>query len=162
MIWWLLIKPLGFLRTSSCLVVIHMLYFHLISSAFINKVCVIFDHIGKKKNFEGISIDVITSLLDLAQFINEPNHLTKIFSSCIDLIFTFHPKFVVKSGIHPSLHPYCHYKRKLVKLNLKICYPLPHWCQIWYYKKTTTDCNRSLINQFSWGSRYFNRDVNKK
>ena len=40
--------------------------------------------------------------------INDPTHLLKSSSSCIDLIFTSQPNLITESGIHPSLHPNSH------------------------------------------------------
>ena len=41
-----------------------------------------------KTSFEGSTIEIITSQFRLHQLINEPTHLMKNSSSCIDLIFT--------------------------------------------------------------------------
>ena len=61
-----------------------------------------------KTNFEGSTIESITSQFGLHQLINEPTHLLQNSSSCIDLIFTSQPNIVVESGVYPSLHPNCH------------------------------------------------------
>ena len=59
-------------------------------------------------SYEGLKIDGITSQFGLQQLINETNHITGSFSSCIHLIFTFQPNLVMESGVHSSLYPNCH------------------------------------------------------
>ena len=61
-------------------------------------------------NFEGITIENVTSQFGLSQIITEATHILESSSSCIDLIFTTQPNLVVESGVHPSLHPNCHIK----------------------------------------------------
>ena len=59
-------------------------------------------------SYEGLKTDGITSQFGLQQLINETNHITGSLSSCILLIFTFQPNFVMESGVHSSLYPNCH------------------------------------------------------
>ena len=61
-------------------------------------------------NFEGITIENVTSQFGLSQIITEATHILESSSSCIDLIFTTQPNLVVESGVHPSLHPNCHHQ----------------------------------------------------
>ena len=75
---------------------------------------------------ENYKIDSITSTFGLQQVINEPTHIIGDFSSCIDLTFTPQPILVMKSGVHSSLHPYCHHQITYSKFNLKIYYPPPY------------------------------------
>ena len=49
-----------------------------------------------KTNFQGSSIESITSQFGLHLLINEPTHLLQNSSSCIDLIFTSQPNIVVE------------------------------------------------------------------
>ena len=55
-----------------------------------------------KRSFEGSTTESETSQFGLYQLRNS--------SSCMDLIFTSRPNIVVKSGVHPSLHPNCYYQ----------------------------------------------------
>ena len=57
-------------------------------------------------NFEGSTIESITSQFGLNQLINEPTHLLQNSSACIDLMFTSQPNIVVDSGVHSSFHPF--------------------------------------------------------
>ena len=92
-----------------------------------------------KTNFEGSNIESTTSQSGLHQLINEPTHLLQNSSSCIDLIFTSQPNFVVESGVYPSLHPNCHHQIIFAKFNLKICYPSPYLREVWHYKEANAD-----------------------
>ena len=58
-------------------------------------------------NFEGITIENVTSQFGLSQIIKEATHILEPFSLYNDLIFTTQPNLVVESGVHPSLHPNC-------------------------------------------------------
>ena len=92
-----------------------------------------------KTNFEGSTIESITSQTGLHQLINEPTHLLRISSSCIHLIFTSQQNILVKSGVHPSLHPYCHHQTKFAKFNLKIYYLPPCLREVWHYEEANAD-----------------------
>ena len=50
-------------------------------------------------NFEGISIENLTTSYGLKQLISEPTHLLPTSSSCIDLIFTNQPNMVMNSDV---------------------------------------------------------------
>ena len=50
-------------------------------------------------NFEGITIENVTSQFGLSQIITEANHILESSSLCIDLIFTTQPNLVVESGV---------------------------------------------------------------
>ena len=58
--------------------------------------------------FEGTSLYSLTSSNSFCQLINEPTHIQRNSSSCIDLIFTDQPSLAVNSGVHASLHRNCH------------------------------------------------------
>ena len=53
--------------------------------------------------------------------------------------FDIEPNIVVESGIHPSLHPNCHYQIVCAKFNLKIYYPPPYLREVWHYKEANAD-----------------------
>ena len=61
-----------------------------ITDDFIARSCNWYSH--DKRSFEGSTIESITSQCGLHQLINEPTHLLKNSSWCIDLIFTWQPK----------------------------------------------------------------------
>ena len=71
-------------------------------------------------NFEGITIENVTSQFGLSQIITEATHFLESSSSCIDLIFTTQPNLVVESGVRPSLQSNCHHQIVFAKFNLQI------------------------------------------
>ena len=75
------------------------------------------------KSYKGLKIDFITSQFGLQQLIHEPTHLTGKSFSCIDLIVTSQPNFVMESGVHSSLHSSYHHQIVLTKFDLKNFYP---------------------------------------
>ena len=62
-----------------------------------------------KTTYEGSKMDAVNSQFGLQQLIKEPTHILGNSSSCIDLIFTYHPTVNMESGVHPSLHSNCHH-----------------------------------------------------
>ena len=102
-----------------------------------------------KTNFEGCTIESITSQFGLHQLINEPTHFLQNSSSCIDLIFTSQPNIVVESGVHPSLHPNCHHQFVFAKFNFKIYYPPPYLREVCHYKEANADLIKRAISNFN-------------
>ena len=115
-----------------------------------------------KTNFEGSTIESITSQFGLHQLINEPTHLLQNSSSCIYLIFTFQPNIVVESGVDPSLHPNCHHQIMFAKFNLKIYYPPPYLREVWDYKEANADLINRAISNFNWEKAFSNTNINEK
>ena len=115
-----------------------------------------------KTNFEGSTIESITSQFGLHQIINEPTHLLQNSSSCIGLIFTSQPNIVVKSGVHPSLHSSCHHQIIFANFNLKIYYPPPYLREVWHYKEANADLIKQSISNFKWEKAFSNTNINKR
>ena len=113
-------------------------------------------------NFEGITIENVTSQFGLSQIITEATHILESSSSCIDLIFTTQPNLVVESGVHPSLHPNCHHQIVFAKFNLQIYYPPPYPREIWHYKQANTELIRRAITDFNWDRAFLNTNVKEK
>ena len=95
-------------------------------------------------------IDSIANRYNLNQLIQEPTHIHNSLSSCIDLLFTSQPTIVMESGIHSSLHSYCHHQIVFAKFTLSIFYPPPYERTIWYYEKANAEPIRRAIDQFDW------------
>ena len=74
----------------------------------------------------GTQIDSLTTMHGFKQIISDPTHILPHSSSCIDLIFTDQPNYVIDCGTHLSLHPNCHHQITFCKLNLKIEYSPTH------------------------------------
>ena len=113
-------------------------------------------------NFEGITIESVTSQFGLSQIITEATHILESSSSCIDLIFTTQPNLVVESGVHPSLHPNYHHQIVFAKFNLRIYYPPPYPREIRHYKQANTELIRRAITDFNWDRAFLNTNVNEK
>ena len=75
---------------------------------------------------EGTKLLSLTSFNGFEQIINEPTHIQRQSSSCIDLIFMDQPNLSVNSGIHTSLHPNCHHEIVPSKFDLNIFHPPPY------------------------------------
>ena len=113
-------------------------------------------------NFEGITIENVTSQFGLSQIITEATNILESSSSCIDLIFTTQPNLVVESGVHPSLHPNCHHQIVFAKFNLRIYYPPSYPREIWYCKQANTELIRLAITDFNWDRAFLNTNSNEK
>ena len=75
---------------------------------------------------QGKALESVTSQFGLYQVIKEPTHVLHNSSSCIDLIFALQSNLIIKSGVHPSLHPNCQHQLIYAKFNLQIYY-LPQY-----------------------------------
>ena len=78
-----------------------------------------------KENNEGREISFLTSSAGYSQLIDQPTHITKESSSCIDLIFTSNPSFINASGIELSLYEKWHHNLIYGKINLNVPLLLP-------------------------------------
>ena len=65
--------------------------------------------------------------------------------SCIDLIFTDQPNYVIDCGTQPSLHKNCHQQITFCKLNLKVEYPPPYQRYVSNFKKSNNDAIKRAI-----------------
>ena len=125
-----------------------------------------------KTNFEGSTIESISSQFGLYGLTNEPTHLLQNSSSYIDIIFTSQPNIVVESGFHPSLHPNCHHEIIFTKFNFKIYYPPPYLRELWDYKEANDvlfkqaaandDLIKQAISNFNWEKAFSNTNINEK
>ena len=76
------------------------------------------------RTLQDTEIDSITTH-GFKQLISDPTHILRqsLSWSCINLIFTDQPNYIIDCSTHPSLHPNCHYQITFCKLNLKVEYP---------------------------------------
>ena len=79
---------------------------------------------------EGTKLFAQSSSDGFQQLINEPTHIQKNISFCIDFIFTDQPNISVNHGVHGSLHPNCHHQIVYPSFSLHIIYP--HHINVWY------------------------------
>ena len=106
--------------------------------------------------------DTVTSNYGLRQLIQEPTHILNSSSSCVSLIFTYQPNFVMESEAHSSLHPNCHHQVVFAKSNLSILYPLPYERTVWSYEKADPELIRRAFNEFDWTRSLSNVSVDEK
>ena len=69
---------------------------------------------------EGSKLKLLTSQSGLNQITNEPTHITKNYSTCIDLLFTSETNLVTESGVHSLLYSNCHHQTAFAKFDLII------------------------------------------
>ena len=67
---------------------------------------------------EGTKLFAQTSSDGFLQLINEPTHIQKNISSCIDLILIDRPNMSVNYRVQASLHPNCHHQIFYAGFNL--------------------------------------------
>ena len=83
-------------------------------------------------------------------------------SSCIDLIFTAQPNFVVYSAVHPSLHTNCNHQITYCNLNLMILYPPSYKCLVRVYKRAIESAINAALNKVDWEFLLYNKSVNQQ
>ena len=98
---------------------------------------------------ESSKLRLLTSQFGLNQIINEPTHITKNSSTCIDLLFTSQINLVNESGLHSSLYPNCHHQIVFAKFDLRTFYPPPYERNVWHYKQAKTELIRRAIDNFN-------------
>ena len=110
----------------------------------------------------GSKLSLLTSQLGLNQIINEPTHITKNSSTCIDLLFTSQTNLVIESGVHSFLYPNCHHQIILRNLILRIFYPPPYERNVWHYKQTNIELIRRAIDNFGRNRAFDNVSLNRQ
>ena len=111
---------------------------------------------------EGIQLETTTTIYGLQQLIDEPTHIHKNSSSCIDLIFTNQPNLIVNRGTHPSLHENCQHQITFAKATLRVEYPPPYKRHVWNYAKANVNGINKAISQFNWQGSFTNLPINEQ
>ena len=88
---------------------------------------------------EGVQLETTTTIYGLQQLIDEPTHIRKNSSSCIDLIFANQPNLIVIKRTHPSLHENCQRQITFAKATLRVEYPPPYKRHVWNYAKANVN-----------------------
>ena len=110
----------------------------------------------------GTQIDSLTTTHGFKQIISDPINILPQSSSCIDLIFTDQPNYVIDCGTHPSLHPNCEHQITFCKLNLKVEYPPPYEHLVWNFKKSNNDAIKKVIELVNWNFLFSNKSVHEQ
>ena len=69
-------------------------------------------------NINGTLIDFLTTKNGFKQLISDATHILPQSTSCIDLIFTDQPNYIIHNGTHPSLNENCNHQITISKLNI--------------------------------------------
>ena len=101
---------------------------------------------------EEIQLETTTTIYGLQQSIDEPTHIHKNSSSCIDLIFTNQPNHIVNRGTYPSLHENCQHQITFAKVRLRVEYSPPY---------NVNETNKP-ISQFNWQGSFTNLPINEQ
>ena len=111
---------------------------------------------------EGKRLEELFSLLNLTQVISEPTNFTPGKKpSCIDLILTDQPNFILDSGSRPSLDSKCHHQIVHGKINFKIPPPPPIERKLWHYNKADSNSIKRSMSSFPWAEHLrINTDSN--
>ena len=96
-------------------------------------------------NPSGTPIDSLMTTHGFEQLIPDATCVLPQSLSCIDLIFTDQPNYLIDCGTHPSLNQNCHHKIIFCKLNLKVEYPRPYECLVWNFKKSNNGAVKRAI-----------------
>ena len=93
---------------------------------------------------------------------DEPTHIRKNSSSCIDLIFTNQPNLIVNRGTHPSLHENCQHQITFAKATLRVEYPPPYKRHVWNYAKANVNGINKAISQSNWQGSFTSLPINEQ
>ena len=105
-------------------------------------------------NINGTLIDSLTTTHGFKQLISDATHILPQSTSCIDLIFTDQPNYIIDCGTHPSLNKNCNHQITFCKLNLKVEYPPPYQHLVWNFKKSNNDTIKGAIEIVNWNSLF--------
>ena len=110
-----------------------------------------------KSTTESSKLRLLTSLFGLNQIINEPTHIKKNSSTCIDLLFTSQTNFIIESDVNFSLYPNCHHE-----IWFNNFFRPPYERNIWHYKQANAELIRRAIDNFDWNRALDNVSPNRQ
>ena len=128
---------------------------------------IIGDFKEKSKNwhstdYDGKQLESLTSQWGFKQVISDLSQSLESNSSCIDLVFTSQPNFVMTSVIHSSLLPYYHHQKIHGKVSLKIIFAPPYEWVVWHCQNANNDLIQRSIFQFNRERAFSDKTVNKQ
>ena len=109
-----------------------------------------------------MQLETTITIYRLQQLIDEPSHICKNSSSCIDLFFTNQLNLTVNRGAHPSLHENCQHDITFAKARLRVENPPPYKRYVWNYAKANVNGTSKAISQFNWQGSFTNLLINEQ
>ena len=107
-------------------------------------------------------IDSLATTDGFKELISDPTHILPQSSSCIGLIFTDQPNYVIDCGTNPSLHPNYHHQMTFCKLNLKVDYPPPYQRLVWNFRKPNNEAIKKAIELVNCSFLFSNKSVHEQ
>ena len=104
----------------------------------------------------------LTSSAGYSPLIDQPTHITKESSSCIDLIFTSNPSFISASGVELSLYEKCHHNLIYGKINFNVPLPQPYIREVWDSKNAVIENIHQSVSGIDWDFMFQGKPVNQK
>ena len=106
----------------------------------------------RKKEFEGLELNIIPLAARYSYLNNQPTHITKGSLSCIDLILyqTVIRNFVNSCGVEISIFEKCHHNIVYGKIYFKIPIPPPYMSEVWDYKNASTESIQHSVTSTDW------------
>ena len=115
-----------------------------------------------KENNEGREISFLTSSAGYSQLIDQPTHIIKESSSCIDLIFICNPSFISASRVELSLYEKCHHNLIYGKINFNVPLPPPYIRDVWDYKNAKVANIQQSVSGIDWDFNFQGKTINRK
>ena len=94
---------------------------------------------------------IVFTKLGLSQLISEPRNFEPHKNpSCIDLVVTDQPNFILDCGTRVSLDSYCHHQIIHCKVNFSIPPPLPYERKLWHFNRANSAAIKRSMTSFPW------------
>ena len=107
-------------------------------------------------------MDSLTTTHDFKQLISDATQILPQSTSCIDIIFTDQPNYIIDCGTYPSLNKNWHHQITFCKLNLKAEYSLPYQRLVWNFKKYKNEAIKRDIELVNWNSLFSHKNVDEQ
>ena len=105
---------------------------------------------GDTEQLEGNDLAEFIETNNLYQLINEPTNIRDDNMSCIDLIMTDQPAYVIETGVSQSLDNHCQHQLIFGKLNIASPFPPPYRRTVWEYCKANVANIKYVLIEYNW------------
>ena len=114
------------------------------------------------ETLQGIEITDLATQYGLSQIIDKPTHILPNSASCIDLIFTCEPNFIVDSSFQSSLFPRCHHQLIYEKIKFKMYFTPTYTRRMWDFSRADTAGIRQAMSGVDWKTSFSDLIVHEK